>query len=331
MTEAAPMCRQPDCTVAQTGSCLLGNDPSSCDQRVALEERLEASPAESVFFPPSRACTLATARPLMGSRYVKVVGVLGEPNAGKTACLVSLYLLLAAGKMDHFRYADSITLRAFEVISRGARWNAGHPPEQFTQHTELQDDRWAAFLHLRLAGAQGSSAFDLLMSDLPGEWTSELIEKARADRLEFLKRADVIWLVVDGQKLSCPRTRQGTLRNSVLLAQRLGKFLGEDKPPVIYVVTRRDKVDVADGSLEGLRAIASDAGFEGDVVQIASFVTQGSGLVEPGYGVDDLVLRTTRVNSAGSEGFLEGLEDLGEDSFAPPRIGLTRRQTSDGQ
>ena len=60
----------------------------------------------------------------MAQRYVRLVAILGEPAAGKTACLVSLYLLLARGRLEGFAFADSTTLRGFEEISRGARrWN----------------------------------------------------------------------------------------------------------------------------------------------------------------------------------------------------------------
>ncbi|WP_373994352.1 hypothetical protein [Duganella sp. OV458] len=57
-----------------------------------------------------------------------MVGIVGLPGAGKTACLVSAYLLLAKGQFEGFSFADSDTLRAFEHISRGSRmWVKGNP------------------------------------------------------------------------------------------------------------------------------------------------------------------------------------------------------------
>ena len=129
---------------------------------------------------------------MMGRRYFRVVGILGEPDAGKTASLVSLYLLLSRGKLTGFKYADSRTLMAFQEISQGAlRWNEGEHPQQLTTHTKLADGRSAGFLHLRLMPTEGSEAVDLLLPDLPGEWTTALTDSNRFDRLDFLKGADV--------------------------------------------------------------------------------------------------------------------------------------------
>ena len=199
-------CVRQDCTVAETGTCLLSNDPSSCPHRLAAEEADALAQAGSEIdlpgkaaFPGSRACTLSDARGLMQERYVHLVGILGEPNAGKTGCLVSLYLSVAQRCLDGFSFADSRTLMGFEEISQGARqWNKGQIPEQLTDHTVLPDDRTAGFLHIKLARMREGNPVDFLCSDLPGEWTTELIDRNRVDRLQFLKRADVIWMVIDG-------------------------------------------------------------------------------------------------------------------------------------
>jgi len=75
---------------------------------------------------------------------------------------------------------------AFEEISRGARrWNEGHQPDQMTSHTELSSDRSPGFMHLRLRQTSTNESADILMPDLPGEWTTSLIESNRVDRLNF--------------------------------------------------------------------------------------------------------------------------------------------------
>ena len=255
-------CVRADCTVAETGECLLNNDPASCPERAAVDDGSNVDGPEKEYFPPSRACTLADARSLMTQGYMQIVGVLGEPDAGKTACLVSLYLLLGRDRLDGFGFADSMTLRGFEEISRGARqWDRTHPPEELTDRTELTGDRSASFLHLRLVRSDGASeAVDLLMSDLPGEWTTELIAKRRVDRLAFLKRADVIWLVIDGSEFGRPETRQLSRHRIRLVVARLGTFLSDMKPPLIFVVTRRDEGALEQESLVELRAIGDASG-----------------------------------------------------------------------
>ena len=316
-------CRRADCTVAETAVCLLNNDPVSCPERVPIDEGRSGDGPEKEYFPPSRACTLRDARALMGRRYIQIVGVLGEPDAGKTACLVSLYLLLGRARLAGFRFADSTTLRGFEEISRGARrWDRAQPPQELTHHTELSSDRSASFLHLRLVRSGGATgALDVLMSDLPGEWTTELVSEGRVDRLAFLKRADVIWLVVDGDKLRGAETRQLSRHRIGLLAGRLRTFLSDTKPSLIFVVTRRDHGALARDSLAELRAVGQGAGFDSDVVEVAAFAdVDGKGDVGPGHGIGELIGKTTESRVPAGTLQLAGVDD----ASALLEIGLTR-------
>src|SRR3546814_8878527 len=95
-------------SVAQTGICLLNNDPKSCPQRIEEEIAPDISseigdlspPAENPTFPPSLALSLSDTSALMTNQYCRLVGILGAPDAGKTAVLVCLYLLLASQKLE---------------------------------------------------------------------------------------------------------------------------------------------------------------------------------------------------------------------------------------
>lgn len=293
------MCRRPDCTVAETGVCLLNHEPDACPERVPAEEPAAGVGSSREAFAPSRACALGDARGLMGRRYTQVVGVLGEPGAGKTACLVSLYLLLARGRLRGFRFADSTTLRGFEEISRGARrWDPTRPAEELTEHTRLTSGRSASFLHLRLARlGEESGPFDMLLSDLPGEWTTALVGQQRVDRLTFLRRADAVWAVLDGDELRGAGTRQRSRHRVELLVRRLVGFLGTGMPRLIFVVTRRDHGTLCVESRAHLREIGAEAGLEPEVVEVASF-SDGSEEVVPGYGIADLIGRTVEAEEA---------------------------------
>ena len=316
-------CAQSDCTVAETGRCLLEKDPSTCPERVAAAEAEAAAAAvqpRKVAFPGSRACTLSAARALMAERYVHLVGILGEPNAGKTGCLVSLYLSVGQRHLDGFSFADSRTLMGFEEISQGARrWNKGQIPEQLTDHTELPDDRTAGFLHIKLAGVDRGSGVDLLCSDLPGEWTTTLIDQNRVDRMAFLRRADVIWLVVDGTELSAPEKRQVCIRRTKLAINRLGDFLGGG-PRLILVVTRRDRQPPDEKVVEEICGEGKRRGFETEAVAVASF--SDSGEVAAGTGISTLIERT--IAFGGGAGAV-WQRDGGGASFEIPRIGLERK------
>src|SRR4051812_48038402 len=150
-------CPKPECTVATTGICFLNNEPDNCPvrlgeqmpaaaptgepgvggqpaqvvstedpgiQAIIVEDAVAALPERSAtHFQLSQGSVLgsATLASLRRKRRVHLISVLGLPNAGKTASLVSLYLLSAAGKLDHFEFRNSDTLMALELLTQGAR------------------------------------------------------------------------------------------------------------------------------------------------------------------------------------------------------------------
>ena len=209
MSEAG--CTNNECTVAQTGRCLLEHHPDECPHRVSGHEADlddDASPQhgdpvlapleEGSRFLSSAALGMDEVRALMGKECYRLIGLLGDPDSGKTACLVSLYLLLAHGSLDGFTFANSKSLMALDELSRGARRWTGAMPEQMTSHTERGDGRSAGVLHFKLMNISDRARLHLLIPDLPGEWTTSLIDNKRTGRLSFLQAADAIWVMVDG-------------------------------------------------------------------------------------------------------------------------------------
>lgn len=320
-------CTRTDCTVADTGACLLNHDPSSCPHRLPAEDVRPTSDVHTtrkVPIPSSRACTLSRARDLMKERYVSLVAILGEPEAGKTGCLVSLYLSVAHTKLDGFSFADSRTLMGFEEISQGARrWNDGQVPAQFTDRTALRQGRAAGFLHLRLNRDQLERPVDLLFSDLPGEWTTELVDRNRSERLAFVNRADAIWLVIDGRETVLPEKRQICLQRSKMAIRRLETLLVPGRR-LVLVFTRHDLVAPDDGVVRELCSQGHRSGFDTEFVLVASFA-QDDGNVPAGSGIGKLVELTTGFSSSPDVVWQEGHID--DSAFECPRIGLVRRAT----
>ena len=293
-------CKKPDCTVAQTGICLLNNNADTCPERLLAGIDPDASdsseltvppplsaPQRNPQFPSSLTLTPDALSEACGGRFFRLIGILGAPDAGKTALLVSLYLLLSRNSLEGFKYADSMSLLAFDEVSRGARrWNQGKPPEQMTNHTEPPDHRTAGFLHLRLRNRK-SEAADILLPDLPGEWSTSFIDSNRVDRLGFLKAADVIWLMIDGRQLIELPSRQQVLHRSSLLLQRVSEFLGSNVPPVFIVISHRDLGNPSDASIQKLHAEAQRFGVPVKIVQVSSFSDNDS--VIPGTGIAELI------------------------------------------
>ena len=289
------------CTVALTGTCLLNEkDPKKCnyyradgtlDVKAEIAAPLQQPPAKPKF-PRCQTLSMDEAAQVMGAGYCHLIAMLGSPNAGKTAALVSLYLMLAHDRLAGYEFRDSHTLRSFEEISRGSRrWNDGAPPEQMTAHTELDAHRAAGFLHLRVERTATSDIYDLFLPDLPGEWSDSLIDSNRHERWSFLRAADAIWLMIDGPELLASETRQHSLHRMSLLIQRVAAVLqGDHRPSIYLVVTRLDKGQLGLDRFTKLLEEAKRYTIDLKVIQIASFSEDDH--VEPGQGIADLLTAT---------------------------------------
>ncbi len=306
-------CRYEGCTVSETGRCALENDPATCSNRIAQDSQPEqnarsdeaefdgrsvgapvlVSPIETPSFPPSTSLGTGAVEEMMVSRYVTVVGILGDPEAGKTACLASLYLLVSHAMLDGWSFANSSSLMAFEEISRGARrWNNGESPDQMTVHTEMADDRQPGFLHLKLRRNSDSRCFDLVLPDLPGEWSKDFIRTARSDRLEFLRSADVIWLVSDGRILANKELRQGAVTRLGQLAARLRALITGKMPRLILVITHRDVVEQSTDILSRIVGELAKHDLAVEVIPVAPFSDDEN--FPAGFGLDALINATVQ-------------------------------------
>ncbi|MGI8465685.1 TRAFAC clade GTPase domain-containing protein [Pectobacterium punjabense] len=309
-------CRFEGCTVEETGVCALENSTSTCANRIPLEE-VKSVPDDAlgyadtdlssikqlgapVLVQPTNTNTFGSGRTLglddiselMGARYVNVVGILGEPESGKTACLASLYLLVSHASLEGWSFADSRSLMAFEDIARGARdWNDGHVPEQMTVHTELADERNPGFLHLKLKRIADGQLVDLALPDIPGEWTQSLVTTARSDRLDFLKSAEVIWIVIDGRNLADLEKRQGQIARVGQLAGRLNTMLEGCIPRLLIVITHHDMHGIDDKVCTRLEKELSRRGNSAEIVCVAPFSDRPDE-IPPGFGIASLIDKT---------------------------------------
>ena len=310
-------CNFDGCTVGDTGVCALERDPATCEHRTgsvvaastdgsSIEGGLPSTtvlteigapvlerPTGTTSFPSSRALGPSEMSKLMASRYVTVIGILGDPESGKTACLASLYLMISNAELAGWKFADSKTLMAFEDLARGARdWNQGNPPQQMTVHTELSDDRRPGFLHMRLIRASDGRRVDLALPDLPGEWTTELVGTSRADRFEFLKSAEAIWVMLDGRALEERERRQGVISRVGQLAGRIGTLIDGELPKLVLVITHRDACEPSVAVIARLQAELAKRQVGATVVSVASF-SQEAEKVKPGFGLSDLIEAST--------------------------------------
>ena len=300
------------CTVGETGVCALERDPKTCEHETgnkagaaeaadASVNQRDASPIGApVLESPETMSAFRSSRTLgpdaisamMASRYVNVVGILGDPESGKTACLASLYLLVSNAAFAGWKFADSRSLTAFEEIARGAReWATGNPPEQMTVHTELSDDRRPGFLHLRLVREADGRRIDFALPDLPGEWTTELVGVAKSDRLEFLKAAEALWIVLDGRALEDKERRQGLIARLGQLAGRLETMFSGTIPKMMLVITHRDSMEPSAAVRTGLAKELAKRSLEAEIMPVAPFSINDN-VATAGFGMDALLSAT---------------------------------------
>ena len=310
-------CSNAECTYAETGICLLNKDPDECSYRARATERAgegdegESSDRETADtqegetrFPSSNALGMHDVRTIMGNECCRIVGLLGVPDSGKTACIVSLYLLLSHNRIPEYSFADSRSLVALDELARGARrWKDGIP-EQMTVHTEWGDDRFPGFVHFKLRRRSDGRRVNLIVPDLPGEWTNSLIDRNRTDRLSFLPGADGIWVMVNGQMLIAKKRRLGTIHRTNLIVDRIAELCGPEIPPVRLVVSRADLGEPDEGSLQELQDNADRHGIALSISAISSFSTSQE--VQPGAGIAELVADTVEAGSLDIEFWPEG-------------------------
>jgi hypothetical protein len=289
----AGTCQKADCTVATTGTCLLSHtNIEECPNFVPPTE-VQREPAAVASM---RSETDSGARTkteigrkfhlgnelgaldsldVMRARYGHLIGIVGSTAVGKTCFLSSLYLMASSGILPSpYRFAGSLTLQGFEDRARGVRqWPNGRLPAQLADRTVLSDPRQPSLLHLGIHHSGTKQQFDLLLTDLPGEWTDNLaLRSANADSFKFLCRADGIILVIDGgvfvsdeRHVELQRMRYFTER----LAQQVGVTLDT---PFVVLVSKADEIQMQmPPAAEELTDHVRKLGFPATTILAASF------------------------------------------------------------
>jgi hypothetical protein len=300
-------CKNRDCTVAATKTCVLLRTPlESCEFFVSdgaaapPESSSSPDPLETIdvdarhFFPGFELGT-ADAAEIMRGRYGTLIAVLGQYDVGKTCFLISLYLLIACRAIGtELAFAGSLTLNGFEARARRIRkWKNGTLPKQFADHTVLADPRMPALLHLALRTTDSErTRHDLLITDLPGEWSTDLVKDVQtADRFDFLKRADGIIISLDGPMLSGD-SRHAAADDAKNLLTRLCDAVKVDRSvPLVLMITKSDEISMTIPPIvDSVVAHAKAKGFNPQVVAVAA-ISRTPEKVKSGTGVLDVIER----------------------------------------
>lgn len=154
-----------------------------------------------------------TERLLRGGPARLIVWI-GEEGAGKTTLCVELYEQQRRGN-DGVAFAGSWTLLALEQLAHRRRTTGSLPPAGPAGAPDGRD-----VLHLALSA--GGAPMHLLFADLPGALFRRLADNQLAvGELPWLRRADKLVLLVDGERLADRGTRSSTLTRTRQLIERL--------------------------------------------------------------------------------------------------------------
>ena len=298
-------CSNSDCTVAITGTCLLSHQPvDTCPNiksAASAQTQNQSSESPAIVAPlqqmvavfPGTELGLQQTASIMGSHYGHLIGVLGATGTGKTCLLSSLYLLASVGDLrPRFLFCGSATLPGFENRVRLLRkWNSTHLPEQIVDHTTLIDPRQPGLLNLCLLQTTPlPQVRDFFFTDLPGEWTTDLIKRSQAaDRLAFLRRADALLITLPADALLAPETRHSQVQSGRLLLQRLRDMKIDRTIPLILTITRCDKTGpVVPPAIYELIEFGRQVGFENiSYLPVAAFSDRPD--VPSGLGLGELL------------------------------------------
>lgn len=309
----AGTCTKEDCTVATTGRCVLSHPvPADCPH---FKPASAAAPVDTAALPASiqeKPVALQAARKfhsgdelgtidameIMQARYTHLIGILGSTDAGKTCFLSSLYLMASGGKLpDAYQFAGSLTLQAFEDRARGLRrWPEGGLPNQLVDHTVLKDKRQPSLLHLAMRERNDARRrFDLLLTDLPGEWTDRLALRAsNAESFRFLRRADGIVIVVDGKLLRSDQRHVEVQRMRYCVERITNDVKVDPDTPFVILVSKSDEIGMEmPPSAQELERHVQGLGFPATTILSAAFsrspteVANGTGV----FSVIETILR----------------------------------------
>lgn len=313
-------CIKKDCTVASTGICLdlikpvtecpnfiPAADVSVVDTDIVetsestspepaheLTPALKSQPTIGRRFHAGTELGIYDAAELMRGHYSHLIGVLGQTDAGKTAFLSALYLMASRGwlKPDYI-FAGGLTLQGFEDRVRRVReWENGQLADKFMLHTQLGDARSPSFMNLAIKELRAKKRrIELLLTDLPGEWTSSLVRRIEtATRFSFFKRADGIIYAIDGPLLAEASSRHVEVHNAkLLLARLLHSPIVTSDTPLVLLLTKSDELNmVAPPATTQIVDEATKLGFKPKLILSSSF-SRKPAIIESGTGVIEAI------------------------------------------
>lgn len=219
-------CSNPHCRIAETGKCVEGLERSACGNfGKQLQEVEDPSPnvgatSEMVALPIADRLKVGEVRALLRRHSSRVIAIVGPHDAGKTSLIASLYDQFQQGPVGESHFRQSKTLHAFEQACHDARAASerGIPHSERTKRGEI------GFYHLGVMSKRSGRAINLILGDRAGEEYRDAGDdlSVTADFVE-VARADVVTVLVDGERLSDNAHRHNVRSDFLLILQALSE------------------------------------------------------------------------------------------------------------
>lgn len=169
----------------------------------------------------------------------------GAADSGKTTVLASIYEQLSKGPFAGFEFAGSRSLLGFEEICHLNRLASGGVRPDTPRTIPVEE---ASYYHLAIKRAEdGARRRHVLLSAMSGE-LFRMAKDTRVDagRLNYLRRADMIVVLVDGARLAVleQRTNARTEAASILESFIDARLVGA-RCRVEFVFSKLDRVNAA--------------------------------------------------------------------------------------
>lgn len=203
---ATPRCANPDCRVAVDGRCIEGfTVTAECPQfgripiiPAAPEPGTYPAPRNGVAMQASTTLSVDEADDVVKERPSRVIAIAGPQSAGKTSLIAGLYDLFLLGQVGNVAFGQSFSLHAFEQAAHYSR-AASRRTTPNTPRTERGEVR---FYHLELVDTDSGALPSVLLGDRAGEeYLETRSNPLSAKEFPELRRADVLTLLVDGERL----------------------------------------------------------------------------------------------------------------------------------
>lgn len=304
-------CSNPDCEVAENGSCLQGHDPiQSCPhfgkptvastpaEDAVTEVAVEAEAAQEISktkLPQGDPLSQLEVDAQQLQRAGRLVAIIGDTSSGKSTLLCALYDRFLRGEFGERSFVGSLTLGGFEKLAHLSRAASGaQTPE--TVRTFVSEG--LQYYHLALAN-QSQHRMDLFISDRAGEtYRSGMDRPVEFRQLPELSIARVVTVLVDGARLA----RQEELHEVLGATRRLVRALVDSEvlnngQHLQIVLTKQDEVERTGRSAsvnsqmeELVQRLKTDFGSKLATIDFFAVAARDpSGARLPAYGCDNLL------------------------------------------